>query len=110
MGSRVCAVVFGTARADSGMPGDLALRFCCSGCIGAAGKLGEPVTQHTHIHTNLKKDTYFSAQHANHANIISVILALAFSSPQTAGLDCIFIVCVILGAFFPAVFSRSDHI
>ncbi len=30
----VCAVVFGTARADSGMPCDLALRFYCSaGCI-----------------------------------------------------------------------------
>lgn len=53
-GFRVCPVVFRTGRADSGMLGDLALRFYCSiGCIqgrlsSEAEKLGEPVTQQTH--------------------------------------------------------------
>ncbi len=34
VGFRVCGVRDRTGRADSGMPGDLVLRFCCSaGCI-----------------------------------------------------------------------------
>lgn len=63
-GFRVCAVVFGTGRADSGMLGDLALRFYCSiGCIqgrrsSQAGKLGEPVTQQTH--TKFTERTHLS--------------------------------------------------
>lgn len=90
-----------------------------STAVLAAFRAGDPVrlenwgsqwhSRHTH---NAKKDTPFKgSQHAKLASIISVVLALAFSTHQTSGIDSS--VCTLLDSrsFLPCcLFLVRPHI